>query len=202
MGQETACTIDYQGKETNARALLEADEIIVRGALRLKIPFLSIERMEATDGALRVTFGGETAVFHLGSAAVRWEEIIRNPKPLMDKLGVKPAMRVAVAGDAGADFLSELAEREVLRVPADPGAESDLLFLFADESRELPAIRALIEAIRRNGALWVVYPKGQKEITEVGVIDAGREAGLKDVKVVRFSATHTALKFVIPVADR
>jgi hypothetical protein len=34
------------------------------------------------------------------------------------------------------------------------------------------------------------------------VLMAGRIAGLKDIKVVGFSATHTALKFVIPVSER
>jgi hypothetical protein len=50
--------------------------------------------------------------------------------------------------------------------------------------------------------LWIVYPKGQKSITENDVIAAGRKTGLKDVKVVGFSATHTALKFVIPLDTR
>jgi len=36
----------------------------------------------------------------------------------------------------------------------------------------------------------------------VHVIAAAKEAGLVDVKVVRFSDTHTALKLVIPVARR
>jgi hypothetical protein len=48
----------------------------------------------------------------------------------------------------------------------------------------------------------MVYPKAKREITEGDVIGAGRKAGLKDVKVVGFSTTHTALKFVIPVAKR
>jgi hypothetical protein len=33
-------------------------------------------------------------------------------------------------------------------------------------------------------------------------MDAGKTAGLVDVKVVGFSSTHSALKFVIPVKDR
>ena len=53
-----------------------------------------------------------------------------------------------------------------------------------------------------KGALWVVYPKGVQIIREIEVIDAGRAAGLKDTKVVAFSPTHPALRFVIPVAAR
>jgi hypothetical protein len=56
--------------------------------------------------------------------------------------------------------------------------------------------------MRGATALWIVYPKGQKQITENDVLAAGRRAGLKDVKVVGFSATHTALKFVVPLSDR
>jgi len=41
-----------------------------------------------------------------------------------------------------------------------------------------------------------------QDITENGVLRIGRKAGLKDVKVVGFSPTHTALKFVLPVEKR
>jgi hypothetical protein len=56
--------------------------------------------------------------------------------------------------------------------------------------------------VKGAAALWIVYPKGQKSITENDVITAGRKTGLKDVKVVGFSSTHTALKFVIPLDKR
>jgi hypothetical protein len=56
--------------------------------------------------------------------------------------------------------------------------------------------------MRGAAAMWVVYPKGRQQITEGDVLAAGRAAGLKDVKVVGFSATHTALKFVIPLTRR
>jgi hypothetical protein len=42
------------------------------------------------------------------------------------------------------------------------------------------------KSLKRNGAIWVVYPKGKKEITEIGVLKAGRQAGLVDTKVARF----------------
>jgi hypothetical protein len=56
--------------------------------------------------------------------------------------------------------------------------------------------------VKSAAALWIVYPKGQKGITEDDVIAAGRKTGLKDVKVVAFSPTHTALKFVVPLDKR
>ncbi len=56
--------------------------------------------------------------------------------------------------------------------------------------------------MKKNGALWVVYPKGQKHITENDVMAAAKSAGLVDVKVVSFSETHTALKLMIPLSHR
>jgi hypothetical protein len=47
-----------------------------------------------------------------------------------------------------------------------------------------------------------VRPKGVPEISEKDVMDRGRAAGLVDVKVCAFSATHTAEKLVIPKARR
>jgi hypothetical protein len=43
---------------------------------------------------------------------------------------------------------------------------------------------------------------GVQHIKESDVLAAGKESGLIDVKVVRFSETHTALKFVVPVSQR
>ena len=48
----------------------------------------------------------------------------------------------------------------------------------------------------------MIYPKGIETIREIDVIEAGRAAGLKDTKVVRFSPTHTGLRFTIPVTAR
>ena len=54
-----------------------------------------------------------------------------------------------------------------------------------------------------NGAIWVVSRKGKAAtLRDVDVIDAAKDARLVDNKVASFSATHTALRLVIPVALR
>jgi hypothetical protein len=60
----------------------------------------------------------------------------------------------------------------------------------------------LRKSIAKTGAIWVAYPKGCQEIRELDVITAGKSAGLTDNKVCSFSPTHTALRFVIPLANR
>jgi len=83
-----------------------------------------------------------------------------------------------------------------------PQKNSDLIFLGAEDLKSLARIKSLEASIERNGAIWVIYPKGQKHIREADVIAAGKSAGLTDNKVCRFSETHTALRFVIPLARR
>jgi hypothetical protein len=39
-------------------------------------------------------------------------------------------------------------------------------------------------------------------LKETDVIAAARDAGLVDIKVVKFSETHSALKLVIPLSRR
>jgi hypothetical protein len=71
-----------------------------------------------------------------------------------------------------------------------------------DTKKQLAQVTKIAQAMEGPVALWIIYPKGQQHITEGDVLSAGRKVGLKDVKVVGFSSTHTALKFVIPVNKR
>ncbi len=197
MGQEAKCEVRCGGRVSAGKALLETDDLIFRGDFRLSIPLKSIQSVEAADGVLRVTSPAGTAVFTLGARAEKWAHKIRNPPTLADKLDIKQRLRVSLVG------ISVDLEGRITDVAEGKAAkESDLIFFGAVQDKDLAKLPSLQKSLKRNGAIWVVYPKGRKEITEIGVLQAGREAGLVDVKVARFSDTHTALKFVIPVANR
>ena len=99
------------------------------------------------------------------------------------------------------EFLKDLEER-VERHATAPRHESDLIFLGAESIGDLGRIESLVQFLRPNGHIWVVAPKGRQDIREADVLAAGRAAGLKDTKVARFSATHTAHRFTIPLESR
>ena len=80
--------------------------------------------------------------------------------------------------------------------------ESDAIFFGATDASQLSGLSRLKRSLKPAGALWVIRPKGRKEISEAAVMAAGKAAGFVDVKVVSFSPTHTAEKFVIPVKNR
>jgi hypothetical protein len=124
-------------------------------------------------------------------------------KPRLLKLGMTPGARVALIGVTDADLAEELAAFTDDLVEGQPRADSDLIFLAADQPSDLAPLRALRACLQPRGAIWVVSRKGRAAtLRDVEVMAAGREAGLIDNKVVAFSATHTSLRLVIPVADR
>ena len=126
-------------------------------------------------------------------------------KPLLDKLGVGPGMRVAIVGEVDPDrsFRDQLADRTSDVTVGRPKADTDLVFLAADSHAELADLAALRSRIRSAGAIWVVSRKGRAAtLRDVEVMAAAKEAGLVDNKVVSFSATHTSIRLVIPVALR
>jgi hypothetical protein len=184
------------------KALLETAEILFRGEERLKIPFSAIRGLDAKDGELRVKTDKGLIFFELGEQAEKWRQKIANPKSVVEKLGVKPGERVAVFGKLDGEFLNKLKVQKSAVLPGKVMDGVGWIFFGAERREGLNEVRKIAGKMKGSAALWVVYPKGQKSITETDVIGAGRKAGLKDVKVVTFSATHTALKFVIPVEKR
>ena len=123
--------------------------------------------------------------------------------PLLDKLGVKPGARVSIIDVPDTDFRALLSERTTDVTDGWPGPETDLVFLGADSIDDLLRIGPLQESLVPNGAIWVVSRKGKAAtLRDVDVIDAAKAVGLVDNKVASFSATHTALRLVIPVARR
>jgi hypothetical protein len=201
LGQETICTVLHNGKSASGKALLETNELILRGDLPLKIPFASIISLNAIDGELHVRTKSGLTVFVLGGKAAKWRERIANPKSLLEKLGPKAGDSVAIIGTFDGKLLQELKKAGTQADRKASGA-TQWIFVAVETKVDLARVRVAAKAMRGAAALWVIYPKGQKSLTEHDVRDTGLKAGLTDVKVAGFSATHTALKFVIPKAKR
>ena len=202
MGAEAKCVATVGRKQVEGKALLETDSLIFRGGdVRLAIPFASVKTLEARDGVLHVNAGDGTVKLALGAAAAKWAEKIRNPPSRGDKLGVKAGQSVLLMNGTDDDLTRELTTRGATIVTRAP-TPVDVIFYFADTRAALTKLASLRATLQPDGALWIVRPKGSPHITEAEVMKAGKEAGLVDVKVVRFSSTHTAEKYVIPVAKR
>jgi hypothetical protein len=122
---------------------------------------------------------------------------------LLDKLGIRPGMRVALIDVDDPDVRSLIAERTSDVREGTPEPETDVVLLGAETPAALAPLEMLATRIRPNGAIWIVSRKGKAATLRYEqVLDVAKAAGLIDNKVVSFSSTHTALRFVIPVALR
>jgi hypothetical protein len=123
--------------------------------------------------------------------------------PLLDKLGIRPGMRVAIIDIDDPDIRLQIADRTTDLTEGWPEPDTDVVLFGADTFEALGPLKDLAAQIRSNGAIWVVSLKGKtRTLRDVDVIEAGKAARLVDNKVASFSSTHTAIRLVIPVARR
>jgi hypothetical protein len=206
VGLEAACLIRIDGQTARGTARLEHKDLVFRGPIRVSVPLAQITHASARDGTLVVRFAGRQAELEIGEpAASRWGQRITNPPSRLDKLGVKPGMRVALVNLPDSAFRVEL-ERAGATVLARIGSSLDALFFGAAQPDDLDRLASLKDYLQPSGALWVIRKKGEKKgetkVTERASMAAGKKAGLVDVKVVSFSDTYTAEKYVTPLEKR
>ncbi|MEO5988326.1 MAG: DUF3052 domain-containing protein [Candidatus Eisenbacteria bacterium] len=202
MGREATCVARLGRQMSEGRALLESEHVLFRGAFRVKVPLSDGTTAACKDGVLTLTWREGTLLLELGDAAQKWADAIQNPKSVLDKLGVKPGQRIAVIGLRDPEFVSRLTHLLGKRPSSRAGAGCvHVLFgvhCVADQVR----LASFIASIHPAGGIWAVYPRGHRAISEDSIRAAARRAGLVDVKVVRFSDTHGAVRLVIPRATR
>jgi hypothetical protein len=162
-----------------------------------------MQEVRVQGDALTVRTEDQEVMLEVGApVAERWARLIKEPKSLFEKLEVSPQSRVAVVDVADSLFVTALRERTTSVAEGRVPEGVPVIFFGADSRESLRKIQLLRARMIDSGVLWVVRPKGSKEISEADVLEAIRSAGLVDTKVVAFSRTHTAHKSVIPVEQR
>jgi hypothetical protein len=201
MGSEVVCHVEYDGTAGEARVLLETEAVIVRAPFKVTIPFKEVREARADDGVLLLRWRDHEARLSIGPRAPAWVEKITNPKSVIEKLGIKAGQKISIVGKIDEAFLKDLTKQGA-DVSSRLRRDSDVIFLAAATRDTLMRLRELRDSLRPAGRIWVIRPRGTEAIKDADVIAAGKSAGLVDVKVVRFSDTHTAEQLVIPVTKR
>ncbi len=202
MGQEATCQVKSGRRTSTGRAYLEPHALTFSGEFQLKIPLAEVSAVDARRGVLSVTAPAGTVEFELGAAADAWALKIRYPRSRLEKIGVKPGHLVSVLSVDDETFLQELSALDVTVSAGKARPRSDIIIVGVSARTDLDRLAALRETIVPNGAIWTVWPKGQKTLREDDVRAAAKAMGLVDVKVMSFSDRLSGLKLVIPVALR
>jgi hypothetical protein len=202
MGYDAACTIRFEGQTARGTACLEHKDLVFRGPFRLAMPLSEISDARAEADSLVVRFGGRRAELVIGAAAAaRWAKRITNPPSRVDKLGIKEGMRVVFVNFHDVGLHAEI-ERAGATVLSRMTSGVDAVFLGAETPKDLERLASASRLLQPAGAVWVIRRKGATAVSERASMAAGKQAGLVDVKVVSFSDSHTAEKYVVPVAKR
>ncbi len=196
MGREANCICQWNGATERVKALLEPPELILRGAIRKRIPFAAMRQVRAEGAALRFKFDGAVVSLELGEAtAEKWAKAFLAPPPtLAKKLGITPGSMVRTLGRLDDDAL-----REALSdARTSTRGSADVIVARVNTPAELAAAFTRTAELLKSGIpIWIVYRKGPgHRIDENDVRATGLAAGVVDVKIASVSAQLTALKFV------
>jgi len=201
MGLDAHCSATFNKATSVGRVQLETDYVLFRGDFRVKLALSAITRIDSKGGVLSLKTAAGTLALSLGPAADKWAAKISSPKSRVEKLGVKPGARVSVVGLRDATLVDEL-QAAGADVSTRVRQRSDQIYVAIESSNDLARFKALLPSLNPDGAIWAIRRKDLADASEAATMAAGKSVGLVDVKVVRFSETHTAEKFVRPLAAR
>lgn len=195
MGREARLRVDDGATAAEARVHLDSELLTIGPPFRLKLGLGDITACTASAAGLQVRAGTTTLTLAMSEKeAGAWAKGIANPPTLATKLGLKPGLTVATLGALPVEIDAALTAFKPKRVKL---GQIDALLTFAAVPDGVPVAKlaALAKALPAKAAVWLVYEKGGA-VNGDTLIYAARDAGLKDTKVAKISATHTGLRFI------
>ena len=127
--------------------------------------------------------------------------------PLVQKLGIKPGMRVHFIGVPRDYFATTLGRTPTVMMMMKLKGPLDFVQWFVTERKLLETgLPAVAAALADNGMLWVSWPKKaskvETDMTEDVIRAVALPGGLVDVKVCAVDDTWSGLKLVRRLKDR
>jgi hypothetical protein len=197
MGREAICECTFAGTTTKVKALLESEELIIRGEIRVRAPLHALHHVRVESESLCFNLDKGPIRLDLGAAAAKsWAKKIKTPPPsLADKLGIT-GKTVRIIGPISDRVLHSALSSAALLSARNP----DLILSCVDTPESLTAtLRDAKAQLARSVPIWLVYRKGPGHpLNESAIRTCLRANGLMDTKVASVSAELTALRFSRP----
>ncbi len=194
MGRKVRCLCRWGSGEGEVKALLESQELILRGDLKRRIPVPDLAHVRVENDGLCLDFGSERIFLALGvEEATRWAKNIATPPPtLREKMGVGPTAKAFVIGRVAAPSLEDALQGAIAMAPAEAKLS---VAVVADEPELMEAIWAHSQ-LPKGSPIWIVHGKGRAAVFGESAVRAGmRAGGFVDTKVAAVSAELTATRF-------
>lgn len=193
MGRETHCEAQLGEQRGKVHALLEANEIILRGAIRARLPLATLRELVADADALTAQAPQGPLVLALGAReADTWLQRIRNPPSLASKLGVVAGTAVHVIDD----HPEPRAVLQAARAEFVALDEAALVFVVIENEAQLQALRERLAQRAPGAAVWVLRLKGaQAAIKEAAIMAAMKALGMGPSKTAAWSEHYTSDRY-------
>jgi hypothetical protein len=193
MGREALIHAEVGGEAGEVKALLESQELILRGAIKRRFPKVAMERLVIEGEALCFIVAGERVRLELGlKTAEAWHAAILKPPPsLRAKLGLDKGATALLLGSHDDNALAEAIEGAIVGEDAQPQMILALIDVEADLDRAMA-----VQARHPTLPMWAIYPKGKAAAFGDGAIrDKLRAAGFRDTKSCAVSDRLTATRY-------
>ena len=192
MGKEADIRAEVGDAAGEVRALLERDELILRGEIRRRFPRAALLDVAVADGVLSFTGAGQPVRLHLGDAAATWYTALTTPPPsLRAKLGLAKGGRTLLVGDCADAALAAALDGVV----TDDGAQAAMLVACITGPEDLAAAEA-VQAQHPRLPIWAVYPKGRGvTFGDTAIRETLRAHGFMDTKTCAVSPRLTATRY-------
>lgn len=197
MGREAICDCTLGDTTVEVKALLESDELILRGDIRIRASLQALRGVRVESESLCFNLGKDTFQLRLGATAAKsWAKKINTPPALLaDKLGItgKSVRTIGSISDRSLDSAVHAAAFVRAQNP-------ELIIACIDTPESLATtLREAKAQLARSIPIWLVYRKGPGHpLNESAIRTTLRAQGLMDTKVASVSTELTALRFSRP----
>jgi len=204
MGREVEAEASEGRLRVAVKAELSNEAITLRRGIKRTLPLSGLKATVKGDDLILTPADGPKVTLHLGAKeGAAWLKKIENPPGLTDRMGLKPGQGPLVLIGApppelAADALAAKgfqSQKATLACKAfGPGLIPILTLRAGDDLAT--KLSGLAARLSDDAATFVVFPKGKAGINDNDLIKAARAAGLKDTRVIKVSASHTAQRFL------
>jgi hypothetical protein len=194
---KAACDWTHGGRTDSVRASLGRYAITFGGSADGRLPYTDIVEVWQYGAIIHIRFPEGEAKMDMEDVrrARRFARKMEDAPSPLEVLGAKKGDAVAVVGLPDSWVYRLLRRRRLTPVDGSPSG-LDMMVIGVSDEGGLAAIPGLMPHLRQGGVIWVVYPRGHREISTDTVAEAGRRLDLRGELELQVSSRHSALKLV------
>jgi hypothetical protein len=172
--------------------------VVTCGGSDARVPYTDITEVWQFGHFVHIRWGEGEARLDMGDhrRASRYAHKMEMAPSPLEALGAKRGDVVAVMGLPESWLYRLLRARKLTPAKAESPGPLDMLVVGVADRRSLAHLSSVRRHVRKDGALWIVYPRDDREIDPEEILAAGRALDCRDVMELQVSPQQSALKFL------